>query len=170
MKKKGLSEKNGSITLESALILPVVLYVILWVFYFMLFLYNRGICQDAAILAARQTIYCEDETNRKIERAVADKCEEALLDRLVGVKDIKVRVSTGRFRTEVEVTARMWFLDAPVMGGAVPFGEIDVVERAERFQPVEFFYNAKKLEYLTDWMKERKENEYDSGIQEGHEP
>ena len=169
MKRKRTSEMNASISLESALVMPVVIYVILISFYFLLFMYNRSVCQDAALLAARQTLYCEDETNLRIERAVADKCKEALLDRLVGVKDIRVTVSTGRFCTKVNVMARMWFSDTPVMAWTVPFGEINVVGCTERFQPVEFFYTMDKLKYLNDWIKERKENGHDSGIQEGHE-
>ena len=78
MKRKRTSEMNASISLESALVMPVVIYVILISFYFLLFMYNRSVCQDAALLAARQTLYCEDETNLRIERAVSDKCKEAL--------------------------------------------------------------------------------------------
>ncbi|MBR6093408.1 MAG: pilus assembly protein [Lachnospiraceae bacterium] len=170
MTEKRLSEKKGSITLESALILPVVLYVILLVFCYLMFSYNKSVCRDAALLAARQTVYFENETNRKIERAAADKCTEALTDRLIGVKDIRVTVSTGRFRTEVKVNAKMWFSDTGVLLGTVPFGEIEVTEKAERFRPVGFLYTVKKTEYLTSWIKERKENESDSGIQKGHEP
>ena len=168
MKEKEKTE-NGSITIESALIMPVVLYVIVLLVYLLLFLYNRNVCYDAALLSAKQAAYFESDTNRQIEKKMKEKCEEALLDRLVGVENLSVKISVSRFRTETEISARMCFLDAPVIKGLIPFGEIKVKGSAERFRPVDYFRAMKKVEYLSDWIKERRQNEYGGGIQEGYE-
>ena len=44
-------ELKGSLTVEAALVMPVVLYTIAAIIVFLLFLYNRNVMTDAALLA-----------------------------------------------------------------------------------------------------------------------
>ena len=82
--------QKGSLTVEAALIMPVILSVILTLVSFTLFLYNRSVMTDAAILAAEQVMYYEgDETNSGMVKIIKEKCETSLSDRLVGMEYIR---------------------------------------------------------------------------------
>ncbi len=164
-------ELKGSLTVEAALVMPVVLYTIAAIIVFLLFLYNRNVMTDAALLAARQiSYYDKDSVNALLVRYAKEKCEEELCDRLIGMEDISIVVSVGRFQSTVTVKGRLTLAGTGIIGYSLPFETIQVQGRAERFYPGDVIRAIRKGEALTEWMKERTNKTDDSTIQEGFKP
>ena len=170
MKQRNKQEFNGNLTVETALVMPVILYTIMLLFYFLLFMYNKSIMTDAALLAVRQTSYYEKLSNSQIEKSVKEKCNESLTDRLVGMENISVTVSVGKFQSNVTIKGDLTMANIGILGKDPPFRTIEVHERAERFRPVSVIRLIKKGTRLKEWITKRREENDESDIQEGFEP
>ena len=55
MKQRNKQEFNGNLTVETALVMPVILYTIMLLFYFLLFMYTTSIITAPALPAVPQT-------------------------------------------------------------------------------------------------------------------
>ena len=133
MEERKLLLQKGSMTVETALIMPVVLSVILTVILFLLYLYNRSVMNDAAILASAQVMYSEkDDLNGEIVKQIKEKCETALSDRLVGMDDLQTEISVGKLKSSVTITGKLRIAGAGFLPEFLPFQTIRVNAKSER--------------------------------------
>ena len=93
--------KKGSFTVELSILLPFLIIVILIFFYFIIFMYNRGVMQNAVCRGAKQIFYYMNEDNETIEDACTKAIFKDLEGSLVAVKDTEVVVQVSA--TEVTV-------------------------------------------------------------------
>lgn len=161
--------KKGSLTVETALIMPVILFVIVLLVYDLFYLYNRCVLTDAAYLAVKQTLYYESESNRQIQNRVKEKCEEALKGRLIAVKDVSLTVSVGKFQTKAVLTAKMNIPEEGIMGMAVPLREINVQAFSDRLSPAGVIRAVRKGRKVKEWFQKDEEKSDESTIQSGYE-
>lgn len=166
MRKKGYLQAN--MTVECALVMPVVLSVIVLLIMFLIYLYNRNVLQDAAFLGVKNATYYEDRSNREIEESVAFKSWEAIRGRLIFMENVKMDVSVGKFQVRVHFSGEMKRSPFTVIGLPVPFQTIEAEAKADRFRPVAVIRNIRKGEAVTEWIKERGAKD-ESGIQKGYE-
>lgn len=166
--------RKGSLTVETALIMPVILSVILLVVLFVLYLYNQSVMTDAAILASSRVMYCEeDETNGAIVRQVREKCIISLCDRLVGMENLHTEISVGKFQSKVTITGDLVIAGTGLLPEDLPFRTIRVSAKSERLHPGQFIRNVRKGRKIKEWITERNKgiNDADAGLlQTGHEP
>lgn len=166
--------RKGSLTVETALIMPVILSVILLVVLFVLYLYNRSVMTDAAILASSRVMYCEEgETNGTIVRQVKEKCIISLCDRLVGMENLHTEISVGKFQSKVTITGDIVIAGTGLLPKDLPFQTIRVSAKSERLHPGQFIRNVRKGRKIKEWITERNKgiNDADAGLlQTGHEP
>lgn len=96
--------KKASFTVEISILMPFLVIVILLFFYFVLYMYNRGIMQNALCRGAKQIFYNINEDNQTIENTCSRKILEDLRGSLIAVKDIDVatRVSFNEVVVELE--------------------------------------------------------------------
>ena len=171
MKSKFLAKTaKGGMTVETALIMPVILYIIMLLLYFLLFMYNCSVMTDAALIAVRQTVYYENGTNAVIEKNIKEKCLESLSGRLVGMENLSMTVSVGKFQSSVKLTGNPVMANIGVFGKEVPFHTIEVEEKAERLRPGQFIRNVRKGLKLKEWISERSMGKDELPVQTGHEP
>ncbi len=116
MKFKGLQSgigtkfkrwQSGSFTVETALIMPVVITVILIMFFFVLYMYNRGVMQNAVCRGAKAVFYYENESNEDIQKECSRLVFGDLEKSLVGVKDTKIEVGVSANQIEITLTGRL---------------------------------------------------------------
>jgi len=166
MKKGRLLDAN--ITVECALIMPVILSVLVLLVSFLLFLYNRNVLQDAALLGVKNATYYEDRSNREIEESVAFKSFEAIRGRLIFMENLRMEVSVGKVQARVRFVGEMKRSPFTVIGLPMPFQTAEVQAKADRFRPSSVIRNIKKGEAFIEWIKERG-TEDEGGIQTGYE-
>lgn len=62
--KRLLRDRDGSFTLEASLVFPVIFVTVLILLFFCLFLYQRAILDQAAVVAAERSAYAWDNSHR----------------------------------------------------------------------------------------------------------
>ena len=169
-KEKIKQIKAGSLTVEAALVMPIIVYIILLMVIFMLYMYNRSVMEDAAILAVKQVVYYEeDKTNSEMVRIVKEKCEESLKERLIGMDKVTVDVSVGKMQSRVKLKGRLVIAGSGIMGYSVPFETIEVSAKSDRLRPGQFIRTVRKGKKIKDWITERNKETDEGTVQEGHE-
>ena len=161
--------ERGSLTVETALVMPVILFVVVLLVYALFYMYNRCVLTSAAYLAVKQTFYHESESNRIIKENVKEKCEEALQGRLIAVNDIRLTVSVGKFKTRAELTAQMNIPEEGILGMTIPLGEIRVSAFSDRLQPAGLMRMVRKGKKMKEWFEKKEEKSDEGTIQSGYE-
>ena len=162
---------NGSLTIEAALVMPVVIYTVSVLVVFLLYLYNRSVMTDAALIGAAQVFYEEEDIlNIALEKNVKNKCAEALCDRMVGMEDIQMTVSVGKFQSNVKITGTLKAAKMLTPGFEIPFQTVEVSAGADRLRSGQLIRNLRKGQKLKDWITERRKEQNESGVQTGYEP
>ena len=160
---------SASLTVEAALVMPVILFVIVLTVYYLLFLYNRSVLTDAACLAVKQTTYYETQKNREIEKVVKEKCEESLRGRLVGIESVTLTVSVGKLQTRADLTAQLRLPSETVLGFRIPFREIKVSAASDRLNPAGVIRLARKGKQIKEWFIKSGEEKNEGEVQTGYE-
>ena len=159
---------DANITVECALVMPVILSVLVLLVAFLLFLYNRNVLQDAALLGVKNATYYEDRSNREIEESVAFKSFEAVRGRLIFMENLRMEVSVGKVQARVHFVGEMKQSPFSLIGLPMPFQTVEVQAKADRFRPSAVIRNIRKGEAFIEWIKERG-TEDEGGIQTGYE-
>ena len=173
MEQRKMILRKGSMTVETALIMPVVLSVILTVILFLLYLYNRSVMNDAAILASAQVMYSEkDDLNGEIVKQIKEKCEASLSDRLIGMDDLQTEITVGKLKSSVTITGKLRIAEAGFLPESLPFQTVRVNAESERIYPAQFIRTVRKGKRIKEWITERNKEINDtegSLLQTGHE-
>ena len=173
MEQRKMILRKGSMTVETALIMPVVLSVILTVILFLLYLYNRSVMNDAAILASAQVMYSEkDDLNGEIVKQIKEKCEASLSDRLIGMDDLQTEITVGKLKSSVTITGKLRIAEAGFLPESLPFQTVRVNAESERIYPAQFIRTVRKGKKIKEWITERNKEINDtegSLLQTGHE-
>ena len=105
-KDKGL---NGSITIETTIIVPVIISIVLLFSYLWFYLYNIYVTQEAV---DRCLIHYEEEwiEDAYLEYEICEALYEELENKLLGIGIMSVQVIVEASRIEVEIDWRMKFL------------------------------------------------------------
>lgn len=97
------NSNRGVSTLETAMILPIVISVILLLIFFLIHLYDRNVMQIAASQGAMQVLYLQNVSNEKIKEECEKKAEQVLKEQLVYMTDCKVSVTVTKLKVSVEI-------------------------------------------------------------------
>lgn len=101
---------KGGFTVETALLIPLLLSVVLIVVYLNIYLYDSVVMQTAACRGAQKVFYNELQDNNAVEGNCAKVVLEEIKASLVFMKDINVEVSVSTKEVSVTVQGR---LDVP---------------------------------------------------------
>lgn len=98
---------KGSFTIEITLLMPLILTVIIILFFFVIYVYNRNVMQNAVCRGTNQVFYYMNEDNKKIQ----EECESVIMsdldDCLVAVKDIELEVTVTALTVEAQLTGKL---------------------------------------------------------------
>lgn len=144
--------QKGSFTVETALIMPIVLMVILIVFFFVLYMYNRSVMQNAAYRGVTQVFYYSSESNEYIKKECSRVVLKDLENSLVGVKNAEVEIEVSADRVEITVDGRLNVPEIISPKGTV-FEELwnyEIYAKEARYNPAEIIIKGQNLENIVD--------------------
>ena len=144
--------QKGSFTVETALIMPIVLLVILIVFFFVLYMYNRSVMQNAAYRGVTQVFYYSSESNEYIKEECSRVVLKDLENSLVGVKNAEVEIEVSDDRVEITVDGRLNVPEIISPKGTV-FEELwnyEIYAKEARYNPAEIIIKGQNLENIVN--------------------
>lgn len=144
LQEKRERKLEGYLTLEASLIMPLVLYVCIFIIYAGFYQYDRCIMQQDIYRAALRgsSLYGANQSERY--RAAADMMEELTRDNYVAAEyryEISVRNSVSIF---MEGRIRMPFQGLAELTGAREW-EIEETAESRRLDPVLFIRTCRQL-------------------------
>ena len=144
--------QKGSFTVETALIMPIVLMVILIVFFFVLYMYNRSVMQNAAYRGVTQVFYYSSKSNEYIKKECSRVVLKDLENLLVGVKNAEVEIEVSADRVEITVDGRLNVPEIISPKGTV-FEELwnyEIYAKEARYNPAEIIIKGQNLENIVN--------------------
>ena len=96
--------KRGNLTIECALIMPVILVCILAIVWLVIFMYDKNVMYRALVHALEAADYKNSSTNNQLKKEIEERFYEDIKGQLVGVKDpvFEIKVSAGKVSAGVE--------------------------------------------------------------------
>ena len=146
-------------TVEAALIMPVVLFLILFLIYMGFYLYDRcSMEEDLHVAALRGSnlwmlpeAACEDELNKT--HLYLNRDEYIALNRIQQTAQLRAgRIHVSAAATMKTPLSLIWSPD-----GFQSNWEIQTAFATERYQPGDFLRDCRKVEYLADQISKRPE-------------
>lgn len=124
--------KNGSYTIEMALIMPIILAAIWCIIYLTLFLYDVNLMEQSTYLAAFRGSN-QEETSASIEQEVQKQGLQLTSGKLLLGNSRMEKVDSSLNKTEVTYRYR---------------GKLEITREVVPFKPVDFIRNCRKIEAL----------------------
>lgn len=162
MKKNGKNRDfNGSMTVETALVFPLVFFLVMILALFMLHLYDRNILQIATCQGAMQSFYAIGADNRELERICTNKAEEVLAKELAFTKDVHIETKVTKGKVSVRAYGNPeWVLGKGEWTKSF-FPKPDVSWTFTRMNPAGFIRGIRNIEKIKEKVQEEeKEEEY----------
>lgn len=152
--------RKGSFTVEMSILMPFLVIVILIFFYFVLYMYNKGVMQNALCRGAKQIFYNMNEENQTIENICSRKILEDLEGSLVAVKDVEVKTQVSFNEIVVELEGA---LDTPELLMLEPFHlegvwKYQLEWREPRLNTVEVLIYGQQIKGIFEEIEEGEEN------------
>lgn len=94
---------QGGFTIETALLMPMILTVIMLIVYLNIYLYNVAVMQTIACRGTQKVFYYEREDDDVIEGKCANLVIGALKETLVGMKDVDVEVKVSANEVNIKI-------------------------------------------------------------------
>ena len=116
MYKVYVKKVSGYFTVEAAMLMPMVLLLIMFLFYITFYMYDRCvISQDVYLLAFRGSLYC-DMKKEEIQQSIENQCRETYGNKYIGVERLDSQVKAENKVISVEASGYMnmtnWKLQA----------------------------------------------------------
>lgn len=140
-------EKKGSLTVETTLIMPIVLMVIIAMFFLVLYVYNRGILENAVSRGTKQVFYYENESNQEIERECVKVVMADLEGHLVGVAEPEVKVVVSAQQVEIFMTGKLNVPELLAWEGTVfeEFWHYKICKEVHRINPPDIIQKGQQI-------------------------
>lgn len=164
MNPKNKTWTKASTTIEASIILPMICFLIVFLFYLCFYLYNRAELSKDAYACALRGAQKETLENKEIYKHTKEQSIDLLRERELNIASYKEKISVDK--NMVTVTYNM-VQKVPFAGsiGLLTGQEawnFTVAKSAKRLHPVSFIRSCKKIKNLWDENKGReKEDESD---------
>ncbi|MBQ7767035.1 MAG: pilus assembly protein [Lachnospiraceae bacterium] len=149
--------QKGSMTLETTLIMPVVLMMILIMLFLVLHMYNRGIMTNAATRGVKQVFYYENESNDMIEKECIRVVMSDLEGHLVAVTEPEVHTEVSGTKVKITIFGKLNVPELLAPKGTIfeEFWEYKICKEMHRVNPGELIQGGQQIENI---IKEVNEN------------
>lgn len=144
---------KASFTVEITLIMPVLIVVNLVLFFLLLYMYNRGIMENALARGAKQVFYYENESNEVIEQECTQTVIKDMDKALVGVKDTEFEVRVTATNVEIIMKGRLNVPEILAPKGSIfeKMWEYEIRVKQQRINPSELILGGQQIENI--WEK-----------------
>lgn len=139
-------EKSAYLTIEAALVIPMVLGGIVFILYVGFYLYNLVAMKQTAYIAALRGSQMKQDSSAKIKKYVEEQVDELLTGQILAKEDIEkeVKVSTGTIK--VKIYTKLEFLFAKLLFLEETNWEIKGEAQVSRADPIEIIRGVRKID------------------------
>ncbi len=138
-------------TVEAALIMPIVLFVLVFVIYSGFAMYDRCVMEEDAVIAVLRGSNLFRSTSEEIADHIQEECIRPEGEEVMMLDDFQGRVRADLLKVEVTMEASV---TVPFRGllddGGDPFWKIEVKAEAPRYHPGRFLRLIKSVENSRD--------------------
>lgn len=160
--------KEGSYTVECALIMPIVLLVIVSLVWLLIYMYDKAAFEKNLIHALMVADYDYSASNTNLKDKIEERINESLADEIIGMKEVKVNVKVDKFSCSAEAEG---VLNIPEgIPGLSKFCKLDIKISKKRTSGAETIKEARRFRKIKDALSEETEEIVESGNQNGIEP
>ncbi len=150
MKQKNKLWINASTTIEASIILPMICFLIVFLFYLCFYLYNRAELTKDTYACALRGAQKETIENKEIYKHTKEQSIDLLRERELNIASYKEKISVNK--NKVTVTYNMMqkvpFTSSMGLLTGQDAWNFTVTKSAKRLHPVSFIRNCKKIKNL----------------------
>ena len=140
--------KNGSFTIECALIMPVILLCIVSVMWLMIYMYDENVIYRSLVHAVLAADYHESDSNNDLKNEIEERIYEDLKGQLVGADDAEVFVKVGKNNVTARVEAELGMSQS--IPGLSELGEIKVEVKEKRLFGSDIILDVRRIKAVYD--------------------
>lgn len=139
-------EKSAYLTIEAALVIPMILGGIVFILYVGFYLYNLVAMEQTAYIAALRGSQMKQASSAKIKKYVEEQVDELLTGQILAKEDIEkeVKVSTGKIK--VKIYTKLEILFAKLLFLEETNWEIKGEAQVSRADPIEIIRGVRKID------------------------
>lgn len=138
-------EKSAYMTVEAALVIPMILGGIIFVLYIGFYLYNFTTIKQTAYIAALRGSQIKNVSLAEIEKFVEKQIDETLSEQLLAKEDIRkeVKVSRGNIRVKIYTDVKIPLIK--LLPLTEHWWEIKEEVRVNKIDPIEIIRGVRKI-------------------------
>ena len=140
--------KNGSFTIECALIMPVILLCVVSIIWLMIYMYDANVIYRSLIHAVLAADYHESDSNSELKNEIEERVYEDLKGQLVGVSDAEVFVKVGKNNVTASVEAKLAM--SQNLPGLSGLGEIKTEVKEKRMSGADIILDVRRIKAVYD--------------------
>ena len=140
--------RNGSFTIECALIMPMILLCIVSVMWLMIYMYDENVIYRSLVHAVLAADYRESDSNSELKNEIEERVYEDLKGQLVGVSEAEVFVKVGRNSVTAKVEAKLAM--SQNLPGLSELGEIKTEVKEKRMSGADIILDVRRIKAIYD--------------------
>lgn len=140
--------KNGSFTIECALIMPVILLSVVSIIWLMIYMYDANVIYRSLVHAVLAADYHESDSNSELKNEIEERVYEDLKGQLVGVTDAEVFVKVGKNNVTARVEAKLAMSQG--LPGLSELGEIKTEVKEKRMSGADIILDVRRIKAIYD--------------------
>jgi len=140
--------RNGSFTIECALIMPMILLCIVSVMWLMIYMYDENVIYRSLVHAVLAADYRESDSNSELKNEIEERVYEDLKGQLVGVSDAEVFVKVGKNGVTAKVEAKLAM--SQNLPGLSELGEIKTEVKEKRMSGADIILDVRRIKAIYD--------------------
>ncbi|MBO4785162.1 MAG: hypothetical protein IKS60_06100 [Lachnospiraceae bacterium] len=140
--------RNGSFTIECALIMPMILLCIVSVMWLMIYMYDENVIYRSLVHAVLAADYRESDSNSELKNEIEERVYEDLKGQLVGVSDAEVFVKVGKNSVTAKVEAKLAM--SQNLPGLSELGEIKTEVKEKRMSGADIILDVRRIKAIYD--------------------
>ena len=140
--------KNGSFTIECALIMPVILLCVVSIMWMMIYMYDANVIYRSLVHAVLAADYHESDSNSELKNEIEERVYEDLKGQLVGVTDAEVFVKVGKNNVTARVEAELAM--SQNLPGLSELGEIKTEVKEKRMSGADIILDVRRIKAIYD--------------------
>ncbi len=152
---------NANLTVECALIMPMILLVIISIIWLMIYLYDSLTVQKALVHAVLAADYRVSKSNGELMKEIEGRINEALEGQLVGCEEPKVSVKVSKYKVSAKVETK---LNIPLnLPGLSRLVNLKSEIKKRRLYGADLIYDVKRIKAIAELLKKGEDSEEGEG-------
>lgn len=139
-------EKRAYMTVEAALIVPMVVGGIIFILYLGFYLYNVCAVKQAAYIAALRGSQMKKASDDEVEMYVEQQLEQLLEKQLLTLNNWEKDINVSVWRVKVQITSDIKMPFSGLLSSITDIWKIEGKAEANRINPVEIIRGVRKTD------------------------